>query len=47
MFAPPSCLMRAPLLRRLIPSVLRRYAKLFKHRYSIERRMGALFLIDQ
>ncbi len=47
MFSPPSALMRAPLLRRLIPSLLRRYARLFKHRYSIERRMGALFLLDQ
>lgn len=47
MFAPPAFLMQAPLLRRLIPSALRRYARLFKHRYSIERRMGALFLLDQ
>lgn len=47
MLAPPAFLVRAPLLRRLIPSVLKRYAKMFKHRYSVERRMGALFLIDQ
>ena len=47
MFSPPSFLMNAPLLRRLVPSILRRYARMFKHRYVIERRMGALFLIDQ
>lgn len=47
MISPPSMLMRAPLLRRLIPSLLRRYAKFFKHRYSVEKRMGAFFLIDQ
>lgn len=47
MFPPPPFLMNAPLLRRILPSLWRRYAKLFKHRYVIERRMGALFLIDQ
>jgi FkbM family methyltransferase len=47
MFSPPAFLMDAPLLRRIVPSVLRRYAKIFKHRYVIEERMGGLFLIDQ
>ena len=47
MLTPPAFLIRLPILRRLVPSLLRRYARIFKHRYSIERRMGALFLIDQ
>ncbi len=47
MLSPPAFLMKLPILRRLIPSVLKRYAGIFKHRYSIERRMGALYLLDQ
>lgn len=47
MISPPAFLMRLPLLQRLIPSVFKRYAKVFKHRYLIERRMGVLYLIDQ
>lgn len=30
-----------------LPSLLRRYARLFKFRYSVERRLGAMFLLDQ
>lgn len=47
MIAPPRFLMRLPFLQRLIPSVFKRYARIFLHRYTVERRMGALFLIDQ
>ena len=45
--SPPAFLMQLPVLRRLIPSILKRYGALFHHRYLIEKRMGALFLIDQ
>jgi FkbM family methyltransferase len=47
MWIPPRAIMEAPILMRLIPSVLRRYAIWFKKRFSVEKRMGALFLIDQ
>lgn len=47
MFSPENLIARFPVLRRIVPSVLRRYARTFKHRYSVEKRMGALFLIDQ
>jgi FkbM family methyltransferase len=47
MFSPPAALMKIPVLNRWIPSLWRRYAKVFGHRYLIERRMGALLLIDQ
>jgi len=35
------------LLRRLSFGLFRRYAKTFKDRYSVERRMGAFLLLDQ
>ena len=35
------------LLRRLSFGLFRRYAKTFKHRYVVERRMGVLLLLDQ
>ncbi len=47
MWAPAPWILEIPILKRLIPSVLRRYASLAKHPYVVERRMGALFLIDQ
>lgn len=47
MWIPPRFIMEAPVLMRLLPSIFRRYAKFFKHRYTVERRMGALFLLDQ
>ena len=47
MLSPAALISNLPFLRRIVPSILRRYAKLFKPRYSIESRMGALFLIDQ
>lgn len=47
MMSPAPLIARFPFLRRLIPSLLRRYAKLFKHRYLVEKRMGLLFLLDQ
>jgi FkbM family methyltransferase len=47
MMSPALLIARFPFLRRLIPSLLRRYAKLFKHRYLVEKRMGLLFLLDQ
>jgi FkbM family methyltransferase len=47
MISPPAFLMNIPLLKRWVPSILRRYARLFCHRFVIERRMGALLLIDQ
>ncbi|TCS71309.1 FkbM family methyltransferase [Sulfuritortus calidifontis] len=47
MFATPSGLLGIPILKRLIPSILRRYAALFKHRYSVESRLGVLMLLDQ
>jgi FkbM family methyltransferase len=36
-----------PVLKRLIPSVLKRYARLCKHRYVVERRLGIAMLLDQ
>jgi FkbM family methyltransferase len=47
MISPPAFLMKLPLVNRWIPSILRRYGRIFRHRFLIERRMGALFLIDQ
>jgi FkbM family methyltransferase len=47
MISPPEFLMSIPLVKRWIPSVLRRYARFLKHRFVVERRMGALLLIDQ
>lgn len=47
MFAPPPSLLNIPILKRLIPSILRRYAAVFKHRYSVESRLGVLMLLDQ
>jgi FkbM family methyltransferase len=47
MISPPEFLMSIPLIKRWIPSILRRYARIFRHRFVVERRMGALLLIDQ
>ena len=47
MWMPPRAIMQAPVLMRLLPSLFRRYAKAFKWRFTVEKRMGALFLIDQ
>jgi FkbM family methyltransferase len=47
MLSPATLIERFPFLRRLVPSLLRRYAKAFKHRYLVEKRMGLLFLLDQ
>jgi FkbM family methyltransferase len=47
MWMPPRPVMEAPVLMRLLPSIFRRYASLFKWRYTVERRMGGLFLLDQ
>ena len=43
----PSTLLKIKPLDPWLPSLLRRYARFFKHRYSVERRQGALFLLDQ
>jgi FkbM family methyltransferase len=47
MWMPPRAVMEAPILMRLLPSIFRRYAGLFKWRYTVEKRMGGLFLLDQ
>lgn len=43
----PSTLLKIKPLDPWLPSLLRRYARLFKHRYSVEQRQGSLFLLDQ
>ena len=47
MWAPQPWVLEIPILKRLVPSLLRRYAGIAKHPFVIERRMGALFVIDQ
>lgn len=47
MISPERMIANVPMLRRVIPSYLKRYARAFKHRFVVERRMGALFLLDQ
>ena len=47
MFATPLFMTRNRVLRRWCFSLLRRYAKLTKPRFVVERRMGALMLLDQ
>lgn len=47
MISPERLIANLPILRRVIPSFLKRYAHAFKHRFVVERRMGALFLLDQ
>lgn len=46
MFAPPGFLLRRPVLRKLIPSIWKRYMLLIKPAYFVEKRMGQLHLID-
>ena len=43
----PSALLKIRPLDPWLPSLLRRYARLFKHQFTVERRQGALFLLDQ
>ncbi|MCP8940110.1 FkbM family methyltransferase [Alsobacter sp. SYSU M60028] len=47
MFHTPRLLRRVHLTRNLVSSVLKTYARLFRHRYMVERRMGVLLLLDQ
>ncbi len=47
MFATPPIFAKNRVLRRWSFSLLRRYAKLVKPRFIVERRMGALMLLDQ
>lgn len=46
-FAPPAFLVKLRPFDRWVISLWRRWAKLFKHRFSIEKRQGALFLLDR
>lgn len=43
----PSALNKLRPLRKLFFSVFRRYAEIFLHRYSVQRRMGVLMLLDK
>ena len=43
----PRAFLGIPILKRLIPSLLRRYARLTKHRYCVEQRLGVPMLLDQ
>jgi FkbM family methyltransferase len=47
MFAPPQSLIDKPLLRRLLPSLWKRYMRLLKAPYFVESRLGLRHLIDQ
>lgn len=47
MFRTPDFLQKAPLFKRLIPSLSKRYAKWFRPRFLIERRHGVNLLLDQ
>jgi FkbM family methyltransferase len=47
MIATPLILHRVHLFRNLVSSILKRYARLFRPRYLVERRMGVLLLLDQ
>lgn len=47
MISPAGLIAHAPFLRRIVPSFYKRYARLFKWRYLVEKRMGLLFLLDQ
>jgi hypothetical protein len=46
MIATPLVLHKVHLFRNLVASILKRYARLFRPRYLVERRMGVLLLLD-
>lgn len=46
MIAPPRWLMRTPVLERWTASVLKRYARTVRRRWTVERRFDRLLLID-
>ncbi|MHB2166243.1 FkbM family methyltransferase [Alsobacter sp. R-9] len=47
MWPPPRALMVIHPLDRWVASLWKRWAELFKHRYSVEKRLGAFFLLDR
>lgn len=47
MFYTPRFLLHIPVFKRLVPSVLKRYAKWFKQRFIVEKRYGIRMLLDQ
>ena len=47
MIHPPAIFAKIRPLQNLSSSLLKRYARLFKGRYSVERRMGVRMLLDQ
>ncbi|MCF6198875.1 MAG: FkbM family methyltransferase [Hyphomicrobiaceae bacterium] len=47
MLPPPNSLIKMPVLKRLLPSIWKRYMWMAQRQYFIESRMGFLHLIDQ
>jgi len=47
MWPVPNALLKISPLDPWLPSLLRRYARIFKFRYSVERRQGVMLLLDQ
>ncbi len=47
MISSPEFVRKVPVLKRWVPGLLKRYARRAKHRYTVERRLGYFFLLDQ